>query len=338
MRETITPKDRQEWLELKSKDVTSTEVSALFGISPYCTIFELWHQKKNKEVVEIEDNERMEWGKALQDTIGSRLAEQMGWKVRRMNEYMRGSKLRIGASFDFSIEKYEDEKPVSDGIKEGPVEPAPVPKIGLGILEVKNVDSLIFKNTWNEDDDGYFEAPPHIEIQLQHQLLVSGRTFGFIAVLVGGNRLVLIERKAEPQIHEKIKEKVKAFWQSIEDGVEPEVDFARDAKAISKLYGFADPDKLYAAEGDKDMLKWVQGYYKLAQEIKLRTNMQKEFKTRILQKVQDAEKAISSDFSITLGMVGATHVEYDRKAYRMFKINPKKHIKEPIEAEVWKET
>ena len=61
--------DKQSWLENRLLDVTSTEVSALFNLNPYQTEFELYHQKKDKVVVAISDNERMAWGRRLEDSI-----------------------------------------------------------------------------------------------------------------------------------------------------------------------------------------------------------------------------------------------------------------------------
>ena len=100
---TILPKDKQSWLEARLQDITSTEVSALFGISPYLTEFELWYQKKEKTIVELQENERMKWGTLLQDSIAQGIAEEQGWKIRRMDEYIREDELRAGSSFDFCI-------------------------------------------------------------------------------------------------------------------------------------------------------------------------------------------------------------------------------------------
>ena len=38
--------NKQDWLEYRLLDVTSTEVSALFNVNPYQTEFELYNQKK----------------------------------------------------------------------------------------------------------------------------------------------------------------------------------------------------------------------------------------------------------------------------------------------------
>ena len=57
-RQTITPRDREHWLSLRAQDLTSTDVAALFGMSPYKTKFELWHEKRSGERVRIAQNDR----------------------------------------------------------------------------------------------------------------------------------------------------------------------------------------------------------------------------------------------------------------------------------------
>src|SRR3990167_4888783 len=191
MHQVITPKSKGEWLELRTKDITSTEIGALFGFSPYLTAFELWHRKKEGLVVSIDENERMKWGTRLQDSIANGIAQDNVWKVRRMDEYIRIPSLKIGSSFDFSIECETN-----------------------GLLEIKNVDSLAFKDGWLVDGDN-IEAPPHIELQGQHQLLVSGRQYAYIGALVGGNTVKLIRRQVDEAIHAKIKTAAADFWKSI---------------------------------------------------------------------------------------------------------------------------
>ncbi len=113
MIQTIIPKDKDEWLALRSKNLNSTEISALFGISKYSTPYELWQQKKGNYVVEFEGNERTEWGLALEEAIANKVAKDQGVTIRRMSEYIFDDSLRLGASFDFAIETIEI--PSSDG-------------------------------------------------------------------------------------------------------------------------------------------------------------------------------------------------------------------------------
>ena len=105
--ETVAITDEQKWLETRLKDVTSTEASALYELNPYQTVFELFHAKKNQEVIRIEENERMSWGKRLEQSIAEGAAESMGWDVEPLNVYMRNPETRMGSSFDYQINNHE---------------------------------------------------------------------------------------------------------------------------------------------------------------------------------------------------------------------------------------
>ncbi len=296
--ERIEPKSEQEWLEMRAKDLTSTEVSALFGISPYITNFELWHRKKNQQIADFIQSDRMKWGTRLQDTIAKGIAEDEGWKIRRMDEYMRDPELRLGASFDFSIEGDE-----------------------LGLLEIKNVDSLIYKEGWEKDDEGNLEAPPHIEMQLQQQMLVADRKFGYIGALVGGNTVSLIKRERDEEICQAIKDKVAAFWKSIDDNEEPTPDFEKDASFISKLCRYAEPGKMMSLEGDEGFKNIAVKHNELGKRIKALEKQREACKAQMLMQIGDAEKCIGDGYTISAGLIGPVQISYERKGYRAFRIN-----------------
>jgi len=301
MIETITPKDQDHWLELRSQDITSTEVAALFGVSPYTTLFELWHRKKDGLVVELEENERMKWGNRLQDAIAHGIGLDQGWAIRHMKEYIRIPELKMGSSFDFAI---EDD----------------------GLLEIKNVDSLAFQQGWIVDGDN-IEAPPHIEIQIQHQLAVSGRTFCYLGALIGGNRVVLVKREPDKKIIDAIKSQVASFWFTIAAGKEPVPDFSRDAAFIAKLYGYAEPGKIFDARGDANFATLLREYKRLGDLEKETKESRDAIKAQILMKIGDAEKVTGDEYTISAGVVGPAHVEYNREGYRSFRVNWKKEKK-----------
>lgn len=302
MQEIIYPKDKEAWLKLRTKDITSTEISALFGMSPYFTKFELWHRKKSGEIPEFSDNNRMKWGRALQDAIAYQISGEKGFKVRKMEEYIRDSELRIGASFDFSIEEAE-----------------------LGLLEVKNVDYLQFKDNWIEDEDKGIEAPYHIELQVQHQLLVSGRQYAYIGALIGGNDEKLIYRKRDEEIIAAIKREVALFWKSIEENNPPKIDFEKDAKFIRELYSKTNEGKTYDATGENNISSLVFADKMLAENIKSLELKRDAIKAEILTVIEDSEKVFGDNFSISCKLVAEKQVEaYTRKEYRSFRITHKK--------------
>ncbi len=289
----ILPKDEAHWLELRKQDLTSTEISALFGISPYSTEFEVWHRHKDGLSVGFEANERSTWGLRLQDSIAKGIAEDENWVVRRMPEYMRDEGLRIGSSFDFAIEE-------------------------KGLLEIKNVDSLVFKDGWLVED-GELEAPAHIEMQLQHQLMVSGRSFAYIGALIGGNTIKLLKREPDERVFKAIQKKAEQFWDSIESKKEPNPDFSRDLDTIKALYSQAQEGKVLDVRDDREITSLMHEYAALNANKKIIETSLEEIKGQLILKAGDAEKIIGETFSISMGVVKGSHIEYDRADYRMFK-------------------
>lgn len=304
----INPNSEAAWKALRVDDVTSTESSALFGMSPYCTAFELWHRKKDATQVDIPDNERMAWGRRLQDAIAYGVAEDKGWVCEPMKEYIRyiDGELRLGSSFDF---KMIDERN------------------RIGILEIKNVDFLVFRDKWTVHDDGFIEAPAHIEIQLQHQLHVADYEWGAIAVLVGGNKPYILVRERDHAVGMAIENRVRKFWKSIAENNPPPFELPADAEFISTLYGYAEPGKVLDAQGDEEIATLVKQYQEASQKAKLADEDKKTAKALLLTKIGSHEKVLGSGFTISAGMVGPAEVSYVREGYRNFRITTKKESK-----------
>lgn len=295
------PKDRAEWLQLRARDVTSSDVSALFGLSPYVTPFEYFHRKREAIVIDEENpSEFVKWGARLEAAIAHGVAEDNGWDIRPFKEYLRDPKRRIGSSFDFAIG--ED-----------------------GILEVKNVFGLKFRDEWIKNEDGSIEAPPHIELQVQHQLGLTGRKFAYIAALVSGNQVVIIRREPDQEIIGQLRESVASFWKKIERNEAPAPDFKRDAQFIARLYQASQAGKVFDASQSPRVTQLAVEYIEAANVEREAKAHKDSCKSEILTLIGDAEKAIGETFSISAGTVAGTRIEaYDRAPYRNFRINSRK--------------
>lgn len=304
-----------EWLAHRAVDVTSTESAALFGMSPYVTRFELWHRKKTGAAPEFKENERMKWGSRLESAIAYGIAEDKGWKVRPLKVYMRDADLRMGSSFDFLIED------------DGSGQPA--------LLEIKNVDSLAFKRGWIEHDDGTLEAPEHIEVQVQHQMAVSGYRRAYIGALVGGNTVQVIQREADEDVIAGLRQAVSEFWRSIDEGKEPDPVMPDDAAAVIRLNQYAEPDKVVDLTGSDVMEDLLREYRHVCNERDSYKDLAEVCKAKILAHIQDAERVICGDLEIRASMVADSPPtvitaemvgqQYGgRKGYRAFKVQQRK--------------
>lgn len=305
-----TPADEAAWHALRAQDLTSTDVAALFGMSPYKTAFELWHEKRSGEVARVKDNDRMRWGRRLESVVAEGIAEENGWQIRPFKEYGRLADYRLGSSFDYRVRQIHTGEDSPDD----------------SILEIKTVDALAFKNGWTIEDE-FIEAPAHIELQVQHQMLVSGLRRAYIGVLIGGNDVRILEREADPQVHAGILAKAREFWQSIADGRAPDPVMPDDAAAVIRMHQYAEPGKLLDAREDAALADQLMRYHRLGSDIKRLQEDRDVLKAELLQRIGDYEKVITAVGSISAGMVGPAEVSYTREPYRNFRFTPSKAAK-----------
>ena len=277
----ITYATEQEWHALRAKDVTSTESAALFNLSPYVTHYELWMQKASRLPAGIDDNERMQAGRHIEPAIASLVAERYGCKVIPFKEYARDPDIRMGASFDYITD---------DGAAFGyPGQP--------GILEMKNVDGLIFKRKWMDD-----ETPAVIEIQLQHQLELTEYAWGAVMALVGGNRIVPYVRARDEAVGKAIRSRIRKFWASIDANKPPPIAYPEDAEVVIALNQTGGGD-VFDARGDVDMSAWIANYDAASERERLAVEQKKVMKARILDRVGEASAVLWEGGKLSLPQV-----------------------------------
>lgn len=314
----LQPKDRDEWLKIRHGYVSSTESAALFGLSPYLTAFELALQKSDKIVSDFQGNERTAWGTRLEDAIAQGIGEDYGVLVRKQSGYAVHPDARMGSSFDYEIVGVaQSRRFLGDQSLREQFE-----KHGPGVLEIKNVDSLVYKNDWSE------EAPAHIEIQVQHQLECIRYPWAVIGVLVGGNRNEILIRERDEDVGRVLKSKISRFWSNLADGKTPPPTMPEDASVLIRLYNLAEPGKLYQGQDDAELAEFCAEYVKQGQIEKLAEEAKEVAKAKILQRIRTAEKAIVPGFNVSTWTVAETPITYVREAYRGFRVTAKKPPKE----------
>lgn len=292
-RETITFQSEAEWHALRAGDITSTECAALFGCSPYATEYELHHRKTGQLADTFEVNERMVWGNRLEAAIAYGIAEDFGLIVEPFKVYMRMPELRMGSSFDFKIVG------IVDGFTGDEAYRNLFREHGHGIMEVKNVDGLQFKRGWISDGDD-MEAPPHIELQVQHQLEVADLEWTLIAPLVGGNTPRPFHRLRNRDYGEAIRVKVSAFWQRYNAGQAPDPDFSKDGAAIAQLLA-NDNGQTVDMSSNNRLAELVEQYQVAGAEIKAAEMRKEAAKAEILTIIGTNAKVLLSGRYINAG-------------------------------------
>lgn len=320
-REILHFNDELTWLQARSIDLTSTESASLYGFGRE-TAFELACRKAGKTESRFKPSERTEIGKEIEAAIAARAARLYGVQIRYKNEYMRVHEWRMGASFDYEVNG------VASGIIDDNRLRQAFGSMGPGLMEVKNVDSLIYRNEWCAGEEP--EAPPHIEIQLQHQLEISELAWGCIVVFVGGNHIEIIIRLRDEKVGAALRKKITKFWADLGNGTYPPVQLPEDLGVIKLLYGFAEPGKILNIRDlpephQLDLECLIDNYNAAAKEEKTAKDKKDTAQGKILQIIGDAEKVLTDVATISCGMVAPTFIEaYERKGYRYWKVTPKK--------------
>lgn len=309
-------RNRQEWLKLRGVDVTSTQIAALFNLSPYQTPYELAMTKMGKYDPPYVSNERTAWGNRLESVIAQAAAETNGWRfhpdlnwselvagddglgsqhaldgfeklgrtgadahVIKNDVYCRDPDLRLGASFDFMV------------LHERTGE--------IGILEIKNVDSRVFASDWRGPDG--IEPPPHILLQAHVQMMLSGTTSGYIAALVGGNDLHVLPVFLDPGIEKGIRSKVSQFWELTDAGIAPDWT-EKDCDIVMKC-GLSNVSDDKTIEADEKVEELMERLHAVQDEIKALTTREKLLKAKLIERAGDATKIVGEVYSLACGVV-----------------------------------
>jgi len=297
--EIFTATPDEAWRALRAKHVGGSEVAALFGEHPHLTKFELWHRKAGLlPEPDLSDNDRVFWGSTLEPAIAMGVAKRQGWSIRKVRRYLKHPTIEgFGGSLDYEIVSHDR---------------------GAGVLEIKTADWLVVRS-W---EDG--EPPLSYELQVQSYLALTGRAWGTIAVLVGGNDLRLFTYERRPKTIALIEAAVAEFWQSIRDNKPPRPDFAVDGDAIAQLYATAVPGKTLDLTGDNRLPELIAAY-RAGGEMEKRGKTAKDAaKAEILEKIGDAEFVTCGPHKVSAKMIAGGPVSYERQPYRDFRVHTKK--------------
>lgn len=294
-RETITFASEAEWLAERELDLTSTEVAALFGCSPYLTEYELFHRKTGQLAADFSDNDRMKWGRRLEAAIAEGVAEDLGLVVEPYKVYRRITDLRMGSSFDFRIIGLRDDWKGGDETYRDLFR-----QFGEGLMEVKNVDGLAFRRGWVAGEDT--EAPAHIELQVQHQMETDDTLWAVVAPLINGNTPHPFWRLRDYEVGKAIRAKVAEFWNRVDTGNPPTPNFEEDAQTIALLHVNSN-DETVDMTDNTHLAVLCYEYYAAGHDEKEAKKRKDAAKAEILTIIGEAGKVIASGFNISAGTI-----------------------------------
>lgn len=163
------------WLAARKRGVGGSDISAIVGVNPFRSAIEVFLEKTGRIVTE--ENQKMRWGKILEDPVAREYAESEGVAVRRINAILQHPEHEFAlVNLDRLIVKngqgLDEEKPVH----------AHLLNRGNGSLEIKTTG-------WAKAWEGG-EIPDFNYTQLQWQLGITGLKWGQFGVLISGQEFL----------------------------------------------------------------------------------------------------------------------------------------------------
>lgn len=194
-------KSKDEWLALRK--LGASDAPAALSISPYKTPFQLWSEKCGL-VEPFSGNEKTLWGERLEGVVASVFSDETGLSLKKSdNLYVHGLLPYLTATPDYET---------ADG----------------ALVEIKTTSE-------RHADEWEYGPSDSAHVQLMHQLAVTGRSYGFIVALIGGQRLVHYKVERDEDIIVTILDQLKVFWDFVERKTPPLLR-SEDLDTLRKIY------------------------------------------------------------------------------------------------------
>jgi len=266
--------DRQQWLEVGDHHVLNCLAAAAVGLNPYKSPLALWMDKTGRVVEQQDVAQDMDdpcyWGTLLEPYVAAAYQRRTGRKVRKVNAVLQHP------TFPFLLVNL-DREIVGDP--------------DVQILECKTAGEFGAR-LWK---DG---VPDYVQLQVQHQLAVTGKQAADVAVLLCGQQLEVHRIERDDELIGRLTLLETRFWEHVETDTPPPADGSESsAKALRQLY--RDQGTVLDFTGNTDLDGAFNTLVSLREELDAKGQEAERLKQIIQQAMGEASKACFSRGEVT---------------------------------------
>lgn len=207
---------REDWLAVRKQGIGSSDAGAAVGLNPYKSQLELWLEKTGRDTTmpkaDPNDEESpMYWGNVLEPIVAWHYSKRSGNRVRRINAVLQ----HPNPELSWMLANIDREVIGADDVQ---------------ILECKTA-GINGARLWKEG------VPEYVELQVMHQLAVTGKQGADVAVLLGGQHLEIHRIERDESMIARLIELERKFWHYVETDTPPPADGSASADmALRALY------------------------------------------------------------------------------------------------------
>lgn len=266
--------DRGQWLEVRKGGIGSSDAAAAVGLNPYKSQLELWLEKTDRAAANAEDKNDLDspmyWGTLLEPYVATAYMQKTGRKVRKVNAVLQHP------TFPFMLANIDREIVGSADVQ---------------VLECKTAGEY-GSRLWR---DG---VPEYVQLQVQHQLAVTGKQAADVAVLLCGQQLEIHRIERDEAVIARLIVLEARFWACVETDTPPAADGSESAaRALRHLYPGNDTSLDFT--GDVALCQVFDELAGLRSELDAQQQRAETLKQAIQQAMGDASKAIFANGSVT---------------------------------------
>lgn len=271
--------DPERFAEQRRDGVGGTDISAIAGINPWKSALAVYYEKTTGES-DMQESERMDWGKRLESVIAEETATRQGLVIQEVPHILaHPENLWARAQIDRLIIDTER---------------------GNGVLEVKNMGHWSSRQV--QSATGEDAIPDHYLMQVQWQMYVTGCQWGFFAALMEGSELRVEYVKRDDKLIADMVSIARDFWRCVQAKTPPAADGSDSTKeTLFKMFPAPIPGEVVNLTPDLEPL-----FIEL-EEIKAKQKpleaRRKTIENQIKLAIGDAETATCGAYTITLKLV-----------------------------------
>lgn len=267
---------RDDWLAVRKTGIGGSDAAAAVGLSPYQSQLELWLEKTGRDAGLVKPDpqdttEAVYWGTLLEPIVAAAYTQQTGRRVRKVNAVLRHPTVPFMlANLDREIVGAPD----------------------VQILECKTAGEFGAR-LWR---DG---VPEYVQLQVQHQLAVTGKQAADVAVLLCGQRLEVHRIERDNALIVRLIELEARFWHHVATDTPPPADGSESADAALRCLYPHDSGQTADFTHDRQLSAVFADLVVLRAEIAMREQHEARLKQTIQQAIGDASRALFETGEVT---------------------------------------
>lgn len=261
--------DRNAWLNIRQGGIGSSDAAAAIGLHPYKSQLELWLEKTGRQSGLAEPDRDaqltspLHWGQVLEPIVADHYAKHTGYRVQRVNAILQHTEYPwMMANLDREVVGHAE----------------------VEVLECKTA-GVHGARLWKHG------VPEYVQVQVMHQLAVTGQQVADVAVLLGGHELQIHRIERDEAMIEQLIELERRFWDCVQRDIPPQANGTEsDDRALRQLFPQDDGEILDFTE-DGDLCQAFADLQQIRQQLDTAKKQEAKLKHRLQQAMGTATQA-----------------------------------------------